>query len=61
MHLAGCSVGISYGTSLLALAGAAALGATLGVVGIPPGSEQLLLANGEGKLGCTIHAGKGFV
>ena len=39
MHLAGCSIGTSSGTSLLALAGAAALGATLGFVGIPPGCE----------------------
>ena len=48
-------------TALLALTSLTILGTPLGFVGISPGSEELLLANGEGKWVPAFHAGKGFV
>ncbi len=48
-------------TALLALTSLTILGTPLGFVGIPPGSEELLLANGEGKCVPAFHAVKVFV
>ncbi len=55
MHLSGS------GTSLLAPTSLTIQGTPLGFVGESPRSEELLLANGEGKWAPAFHAGKGFV
>ncbi len=60
MHFSRWSVETS-GTSPLVLASPTTLGTPLGLVGIASGSEELLLADGEGKFGTTFHAGKGLV
>ncbi len=49
------------GTALLALASLTILGTPPGFVGESPRSEELLLANVEGKWVPAFHAGKGFV
>jgi len=54
MHLSGS------GASLLAPTSLTILGTPPGFVGESPGSEELLLADGEGKIVPAFHAGKGF-
>jgi len=49
------------GSALLAPTSLTILGTPPGFVGESPGSEELLLANGEGKIVPAFHAGKGFV
>ena len=49
------------GTSLLAPTSLTILGTPPGFVGESPRSEELLLADGEGKIVPAFHAGKGFV
>ncbi len=55
MHLSGS------GTSPLTFSSLTILGTPPGFVGESPRSEELLLANGEGKIVPAFHAGKGFV
>ncbi len=55
MHLSGS------GTSPLILSSLTILGTPPGFVGESPRSEELLLANSEGKIVPAFHAGKGFV
>jgi len=47
-------------TALL-LPGLPALGATLGVIGEPPASKELLLSNAKGKTGAALYAFQGLV
>ena len=58
MHFSGTA---AAKTSLLSSTSAPALGTAPRLVGVPPGSEELLLSNGKGERRPTLHAGEVFV
>jgi len=64
MHLSGWPVKTSAATAtttLLAPTSCTALGTATRFIGKSPGSEELLLADGESKIIPAFHAGDGLV
>ncbi len=70
MHLSGWPVEtaaallvptVETAATSLAPTSCTALGTATRFIGKSPGSEELLLADGEGKIGPAFHAGEGLV